>query len=103
MPTVVLLQWQVQLAPLLLTKQVHRVPTRRTHLFSEARSFSLFATRRIVELHLAGTKPNAEASKLLQEMAANPLPDTLVLLSSYKIDSKLEKSAWYKLDISEDS
>jgi DNA polymerase-3 subunit delta len=65
-------------------------------LYAEAHSFSLFATKRIVELQLAGTKPNAEISKILLDLVTNPPPDTLLLISSQKLDSKIEKSNWYK-------
>jgi DNA polymerase-3 subunit delta len=65
-------------------------------LFANTHSLSLFSTQRIVELHLAATKPNAAATKILQEIAAAPLPDTLLLITTSKLDSKLEKSAWFK-------
>src|SRR5688500_7898101 len=35
--------------------------------YAESHSFSLFATQRIVELNLAGAKPNNEASKILKD------------------------------------
>lgn len=65
-------------------------------LYAEAHSLSLFATKRIVELHLANAKPNAAASKILQEIAASPLPDTVFIISSNKFDSRTEQTAWYK-------
>jgi DNA polymerase-3 subunit delta len=65
-------------------------------LYAEAHSLSLFATKRIVELHLAGSKPNAAASKILQEIAAAPLADTILIITSNKFDSRTEQTAWHK-------
>ncbi|MDR3477507.1 MAG: DNA polymerase III subunit delta [Gammaproteobacteria bacterium] len=65
-------------------------------LYAEAHSLSLFATKRIVELHLAGSKPNNAASKILQDIAASPLPDTILIITSNKFDSRTEQTAWHK-------
>ncbi|MDR3490445.1 MAG: DNA polymerase III subunit delta [Gammaproteobacteria bacterium] len=63
---------------------------------SEAHSLSLFATKRIIELQLAGTKPNANANKILQSLANKPLQDTLLIISTHKLDAKLSATNWYK-------
>jgi DNA polymerase-3 subunit delta len=65
-------------------------------LHAEAHSLSLFATKRIVELHLAGTKPTAATGKVLKEIAANPIADTILIISTNKLDSKTEQTAWFK-------
>lgn len=65
-------------------------------LYAEAHSFSLFSTKRIVELHLAAAKPNNEANKILKDIAANPLPDTILLICTNKLDSKTEQTSWFK-------
>lgn len=65
-------------------------------LHAEAHSLSLFATKRIVELHLAGAKPNAAAVKILKDIAANPLTDVILIISTNKLDSKTEQTAWFK-------
>jgi DNA polymerase-3 subunit delta len=65
-------------------------------LHAEAHSLSLFATKRIVELHLAGTKPNVTTGKILKEIAANPIADTILIISTNKLDSKTEQTAWFK-------
>lgn len=65
-------------------------------LYAEAHSLSLFSTKRILELHLAGSKPNAAANKILQEIAAHPIADTILLIRTNKLDSKTEQTNWYK-------
>jgi DNA polymerase III subunit delta len=65
-------------------------------LYSESHSLSLFATKRLIELHLAGSKPNAANSKILQDMAKQPLLDSVLIITMNKLDSKAEQSAWYK-------
>ncbi len=63
---------------------------------TQAHSLSLFATKRIVELHLAGTKPNAAANKILQTLATKSLTDTLLIISTNKLDAKISATSWYK-------
>ena len=65
-------------------------------LHAETHSLSLFASKRIVELQLAGTKPNATTGKILKEIAANLLADTILVISCQKLDSKAEQTAWFK-------
>lgn len=65
-------------------------------LYTEAHSLSLFANKRIVECHLASAKPNAATSQILQDIANNPLADTLLLITTHKLDSKTEQTSWYK-------
>lgn len=65
-------------------------------LYAESHALSLFATKRLIEIHLGSTKPNAATSKILQDIAATPLPDTLLLISAAKWDSKTEQTQWYK-------
>jgi len=65
-------------------------------LYTESHNLSLFSTKRIVELQLAGVKGSATSSKMLQEIATNPPADTLILISMGKLDSKTEQTVWYK-------
>ncbi|MBI3562737.1 MAG: DNA polymerase III subunit delta [Gammaproteobacteria bacterium] len=55
----------------------------------------LFAERKIVELRLGATKPNAEAGKVLQHLVTNPLADTLVLIVGDKLEAAQQRSAWF--------
>lgn len=64
--------------------------------YSNAQSFSLFSTKRILELDLTNAKLNAASSKILQEYAKNPSADILLLIRTNKVDSKTEQTVWYK-------
>lgn len=63
-------------------------------LLSGAATLSLFASRRILELKFPAA-PDAEAGKALTALAAQPPPDTLLLVSG-TLDWKGQKSAWLK-------
>lgn len=65
-------------------------------LYTHAQSLSLFSSKRILELDLTQIKLNAVSSKILQEYAARPSSDTLLLIRANKLDSKTEQSNWYK-------
>ncbi|MFP5358058.1 MAG: DNA polymerase III subunit delta [Gammaproteobacteria bacterium] len=58
-------------------------------------SLSLFASRRIVEIHLAGAGPGEEGGRLLQQLAARPPPDVLLLVVAGPLDSRARNAAWY--------
>lgn len=62
----------------------------------EYASLSLFSNRKIIELELAGSKPNAAASKLLQSLAQNPNPDCILMLKGEKVGSDIQRGAWFK-------
>ncbi len=58
-------------------------------------SISLFASRRLLELHIPSGKPGLDGSKALQALAAQPLQDTVVIVILPKVDWRDQKSAWY--------
>jgi len=62
----------------------------------EYASLSLFSNRKIIELELADSKPNAAASKLLQSLAQNPNPDCILMLKGEKVGSDIQRGAWFK-------
>jgi len=64
--------------------------------YAHAQSFSLFSTKRILELDLSNAKLNAATSKILQDYAQKPPEDSLLLIRANKLDSKTEQSQWYK-------
>lgn len=64
-------------------------------LRQSADSLSLFAERKMIELRLPSGKPGKEGSKVLQDFAANPPADTLLLVISGKLDSSAQKSKWF--------
>ena len=65
-------------------------------LYANTQSFSLFATKRLLELDLTNVKLNAATSKTLQEVAQQLSSDTLLLIRIHKLDSKVEKNAWFQ-------
>lgn len=64
--------------------------------YSSTQSFSLFASKRLLELDLTTIKLNAASSKILQEYAQDTASDTILLIRTNKLDSKSEQSSWYK-------
>ena len=65
-------------------------------LYADTHSISLFASKKIILLNLNHLKLNAAGGKILEEYAQKQAKDTLVILQSTKLDSKVEKSNWYK-------
>lgn len=57
-------------------------------------NLSLFAERRLVELRFAAPRIG-DGSEPLQEFAAQPPGDTLLLIVFPRLDSQLQKSKWY--------
>lgn len=64
-------------------------------ILSAANSLSLFNDRKIIEISLEN-KPNAEAGKLLIEYLAQPSEDTLLLITSPKLDANTQRAKWVK-------
>jgi DNA polymerase-3 subunit delta len=58
-------------------------------------SMSLFADRQLIELRMPGGKPGEKGAKVLQDYAASPSPDCVVLIISGKIDKQAQKSKWF--------
>ena len=63
-------------------------------LLSESRAMSLFAERKIVEIRMASPTPGEQGGTVLAELAANPSPDTLVLVTTGKMDGRVQSSKW---------
>ncbi len=57
-------------------------------------SLSLFASRRLVMLRLPTGKPGVEGGKTLEAWAANPPADTLLLVSTPRLDKATMSSKW---------
>ncbi|MHB1949223.1 MAG: DNA polymerase III subunit delta [Gammaproteobacteria bacterium] len=64
--------------------------------YAYSQSFSLFATKRLLDLDLTTAKLNAASSKILQEYTQQPPSDTILLIRTNKLDSKTEQTSWYK-------
>ena len=60
------------------------------------RSMSLFADKKLIELHMPTGKPGREGSAALKEAASQPAEDTLVLVICGALDAKARNSAWWK-------
>ncbi|NBO11158.1 MAG: DNA polymerase III subunit delta, partial [Methylophilaceae bacterium] len=58
-------------------------------------AMSLFASQRLLEINIPTGKPGLEGSKVLQALAASPLPDTVTVIILPKVDWRDAKSAWY--------
>lgn len=63
-------------------------------LHQVAGNLSLFAVRRLIELRFAAPRIG-DGSEALQEFAAQPPGDTLLLIIFPRLDSQLQKSKWY--------
>ncbi len=57
-------------------------------------NLSLFAERRLVELRLPGGKPGDQGSKFIAALAAEPVPDILLIVVTPALDSRTAKSKW---------
>ncbi|GAB6042177.1 DNA polymerase III subunit delta [Endothiovibrio diazotrophicus] len=61
-----------------------------------AGSLSLFASKRLMELRIPSGKPGKEGGKALQEYAARPPEDVLLLITLPRLDAAAQKAAWVK-------
>jgi DNA polymerase-3 subunit delta len=65
-------------------------------LFVASQSLSLFAEKRVLDLRLPTGKPGEAGARLLAELAAQPPPDTLWVISCGKLDKDQRKARWVK-------
>ena len=65
-------------------------------LYEAAASMSLFADKRIIELHLPTGKPGDQGAKALQEYLQQANGDNLLLLTSPKLDGSTLRTKWVK-------
>ena len=64
-------------------------------LKASSQSISLFASRRLIELHIPSGKPGVEGGKALQEFAADLPGDTISLITLPKLDKTGQSSGWF--------
>lgn len=62
----------------------------------DSASLSLFASRRVIDVRVAGDKLDRDAGGVVSRIAADPAPDTLLLIRMSRLDSRQRNSAWYK-------
>lgn len=66
-----------------------------SQLAQASASLSLFSVRRLIEVHLPSGAPGDQGGKALRELAANPPPDTVVVLLCGKIEWRSRQGAWH--------
>ena len=57
-------------------------------LQTHAASLSLFADRRLIDLRMPGGSPGRDGGPILAQYAADPPPDTILLLSCRRLDRR---------------
>jgi DNA polymerase III subunit delta len=64
--------------------------------FSAAsRNLGLFGSRKLVDLRIPGGKPGVEGARVLEDCAANPTPDTTILITLPRLDRTTSSSSWF--------
>ena len=61
----------------------------------QEQTMSLFASQRLLEIRLPSGAPGKDGGEALRKYAANPPPDTTLLIISGKIDTRSQKSKWF--------
>jgi len=65
-------------------------------LLMASNAMSLFAEKRVIDLRLPSGKPGKEGGAALAEYAERPAEDTVLLISSGKVDKRSQSAKWYK-------
>jgi DNA polymerase III subunit delta len=65
-------------------------------LYASTQSMSLFAERRLIELRIPTGKPGDAGTKILVELSDNPPADTLLLVTSGKLEKQAREAKWVK-------
>jgi DNA polymerase-3 subunit delta len=66
------------------------------HFLDEASTLSLFSSRRILDLRIPSGKPGREGSQAIKQYLERPADDTVLIISSGKLDGASKKAAWFK-------
>ena len=61
----------------------------------QEQTMSLFASQRLLEIRLPSGAPGKDGGEALRKYAANPPPDTTLIIISGKIDTRSQKSKWF--------
>ena len=64
-------------------------------LLAASNSMSLFAEKRVIDLRLPSGKPGKDGGAALLEYANRPPEDTVLLISSGKVDKRSQSAKWY--------
>ena len=65
------------------------------NLIQYANSLSLFASKRLLEIHLNNKLPGNEGSQVLISYANHPSPQNLLLIIAHKLDANQQKTKWF--------
>jgi len=65
-------------------------------LLAASNAMSLFAEKRVIDLRLPSGKPGKDGGAALVEYAERPPEDTVLLISSGKVDKRSQSAKWYK-------
>jgi DNA polymerase-3 subunit delta len=63
-------------------------------IFAAAQALSLFATRRLIEIRIPGSKPGTEGSRALQELVRLAGPDLMLMVTVGELDWTAQKASW---------
>ena len=66
------------------------------NLIAAGNALSLFAERKLIDLRLPSGKPGKDGGEALMEYTARPPEDTVLLISSGKIDKRSQQTKWFQ-------
>lgn len=66
-----------------------------SELVAAGQAISLFAERKLIDLRIPNGKPGTEGGEALQQYAANPSPDNVLLVQLPKLDKPQLQSKWF--------
>ena len=67
-----------------------------SELLASSQSLSLFSERRIIEIKMLSPRPGKEGGAVLAQLAADPAPDTLLLVVTARPERDTYSTAWFK-------
>ncbi len=65
-------------------------------LYASSNSLSLFAEKKLIDLRMPSGKPGTSGKKAICEYADSPPVDTVMLITTGKLDKRASSTAWYK-------
>lgn len=65
-------------------------------IYPETHTISLFSAKRVIQFNASNAKFNATNGKALEAYALKPAPETILIVQSPKLESSIEKTAWYQ-------
>lgn len=65
-------------------------------LIDQSKMLSLFSDKKVIELQMPSGKPGEKGSKILRQYCESPPANTLLILSSGKIETASQRTQWFK-------